>query len=209
MPHPGEQHGPCPRCGARTERLQEFCLDCGERLPRTGPPRRAPGDRLGRAAALLGLTVVATAAAVAAAPGSSGTPTRVSTRPPAVAPATTEVTLTFTGRTTTTAAPPTAPAPSPSRGLLAWPAGHAGYTDILASIPVSTGRSAAEHEARRAARGGLPEVGVLTSAQWSSLRAGYYVVFSGIYASPGAAASALARAHAAGFPDAYGARVSP
>ena len=237
MPHPGEQYGSCPRCGARTERFQEYCLDCGERLPRVRPARHAAGlslgDRLGPAAALLGLTIVATAASVAAEPGSGGTPTLVATQSVAVGPGTTQVTPTSTTVTTTpaptlttgtlptapgetgtapaTAAPPatTSPPPTLSGGLVGWPAGRSGYTDVLASIPVSAGRAAAEAQARSAARDGLPEVGVLTSAQWSSLRAGYYVVFSGIYASPNAATSALAGAHAGGYAGAYGARVSP
>jgi hypothetical protein len=46
-------------------------------------------------------------------------------------------------------------------------------------------------------------VGVLVSAQYSSLHAGYYVVFAGVYGTPSAAAAAVASAHSRGFPDAF------
>ena len=42
----------------------------------------------------------------------------------------------------------------------------------------------------------------------ASLHPGYYIVFSGIYGSAATATSALARARAQGFPDAYTARVT-
>jgi hypothetical protein len=49
---------------------------------------------------------------------------------------------------------------------------------------------------------------VLDSSTYPSLHPGYYVVFSGIYASSAQASTALPAAHAAGFPDAYQVRVS-
>ena len=94
-------------------------------------------------------------------------------------------------------------------GVLALrPSGKSGYTDVLESIPVSAGRAAAIGRARTAKRAGLSSVGVLVSAQYSSLHPGYLVVFSGIYATPEQAANGLATARAHGFPDAYQIRVT-
>jgi hypothetical protein len=111
--------------------------------------------------------------------------------------------VTATTPTTTT---PT-PTPHPSAPG-AWPPGKSGYTIVLESIPVSAGRAFAAARARTARRAGLPRVGVLDSSAYPSLHPGYYVVFSGIYASSAQASAALPAAHAAGFPDAYQARVS-
>ena len=72
------------------------------------------------------------------------------------------------------------------------------YTVILSSISISAGRGAAERDVRRFRKAGLRKVGVLLSSRYRSLRAGYYVVYSGSYASSAAArrAAAQARAHA-------------
>lgn len=67
------------------------------------------------------------------------------------------------------------------------------YTVILGSIRLSAGRRAAESQARRFRRAGLPGVGVLVSARYRSLRAGYYVVYSGSYATAADAKQAAAR----------------
>lgn len=68
------------------------------------------------------------------------------------------------------------------------------YTVILGSIRLSAGRRAAESQARRFRRAGLPGVGVLVSARYRSLRAGYYVVYSGSYATAADAKQAAATA---------------
>ena len=101
----------------------------------------------------------------------------------------------------------TVPAPNPN-ALAVWPAGESGYTDILESLPVTGGRAAAVTRARLAKRAGLKQVGVLASSQYSSLHPGYYVVFSGIYASQSQASAGLGTAHQHGFPDAYQTRVT-
>jgi hypothetical protein len=76
----------CPQCGASYEPLQEYCLECGRRLPTNrgvtgylagGWQRRFawyPGDWMWPVLGLLALTAIATAAAVAAGSprGSSG-----------------------------------------------------------------------------------------------------------------------------------------
>lgn len=68
------------------------------------------------------------------------------------------------------------------------------YTVILSSVRLSAGRGAAEREARRFRKAGLPGVGILVSAGYRSLRSGYYVVHSGSYATAAAAQQAAAKA---------------
>ncbi len=86
--------------------------------------------------------------------------------------------------------------------LIAWP-GRDGYTVVLDSIPVSAGRSRAVTKANAAIASGLERVGVLTSSDFASLRAGYYVVFTGIYDTETDARAAVSRVRGAGYPRAY------
>jgi hypothetical protein len=74
---------------------------------------------------------------------------------------------------------------------------------VLKSTPTSEGRGPAEAAAQRAINAGLPQVGILDSSNYSSLRPGYYVTFTGVYDTLNQAASALPRARSAGFPLAY------
>jgi len=228
----------CPRCGVAYEPTQEYCLECGARLPvnrgvvgvlASAWQRKFawyPGDWIWSTLLFLVLTILATGAALAAnsareassptlvatspsvsvGPGATPTNVPVSTSPatlpvPTNAPTITTGPLpsppgTATGRTVTT------PAVNPN-ALTAWPAGKSGYTVVLESLPVTNGRDAAVARARQAKAKGLRDVGVLVSAQYSSLHAGYYVVFAGVYASGSEAASAVAAAHSRGFPDAF------
>ncbi len=231
----------CPSCGVGYEPLQEYCLECGTRLPTNRGvvgflasewQRRIawyPGDWIWPVLLFLVLTIVATAAAVAAGSTSRGettiaatstpvtvgpgvqppvvpTSTSPSTLPTAPAPTITNGTLPRPpGSASTTSV--TTPAPNPN-ALATWPVGKAGYTNVLESLPVGAGRDTALARARAAKRNGLPQVGVLVSAQYSSLHPGYFVVFSGIYASQSQASAAVAAAHAKGFPDAYQTRVT-
>jgi hypothetical protein len=111
-----------------------------------------------------------------------------------------------TATTTPTITTPTTTAPS---GVGSWPAGRSGYTVILASVAQSQGRSEADAIAQRARAAGLPEVGVLFSSDYSSLRPGWWAVFSGVYDSDAEARAALPRAQSSGFPSAYPRRVAP
>jgi hypothetical protein len=243
MSEPARERDYCPSCGTAYEPLQEYCLECGTRLPTNRGvvgvlaaawQRRFawyPGDWVWPVLFFLALTVIATTAAVAATTTRKGsTRTLVATRnhvtvgpgapSPTVAP-TQSVTLpsapqpTFTtgplptapGVRTGTAAGPPKPAPNPN-ALAAWPAGKSGYTIILESIPVAQGRSNAVARARQAKRNGLSDVGVLLSSQYSSLHAGYWAIFSGIYANQADASAGVSKAHASGFPDAYQTRVT-
>ena len=150
------------------------------------------------------LTAIATAAAA-----SSVSTKHSPTKPKVTAPAKTRPAA--TQPTITTGPLPTAPGSkkAPPTAAGDWPAATSGYTNVLASIPVSAGRAVAEGRARAAAAAGLPRVGVLVSSRYPSLRGGYYVVFSGVYPTATQAVPGLAVAHARGFPDAYEARVSP
>jgi hypothetical protein len=209
----------CPTCGAPTEPGQEYCLECGARLPAGGGVlatvgrawrrrvRWYPGDWLPVVLALLAVAALATAAAVYAAQGDQeGVPGRtvVATSPP-------DVTVTETGTETTETAPvasvpteATTTATTPVDGAgpgnpVEWPADQDGFTVVLASMPVSGGREVALRNARSAIRSGLKEVGVLDSEAFASLHPGYYVVFAGVYDSSAEASEALADAEAAGF----------
>jgi hypothetical protein len=89
------------------------------------------------------------------------------------------------------------PAPEQRVGRLAtWPAGQEGWTIVLLSIPKQEkqARGLALQRARQARRRGLPEVGVLDSSRVAGLHPGYWVVFTGSYATKPEATSELRRA---------------
>jgi hypothetical protein len=77
------------------------------------------------------------------------------------------------------------------RGIVEWPAGEDGWTIVLATLPQTEGRKAAVTRARQARRRGLASIGVLDSSRFASLHPGYWIVFTGIYASEAEATSAL------------------
>jgi hypothetical protein len=222
----------CPRCGTPHSPSQEYCLECGLRLGgNRGMVRNLEAawrDRFGfypghwMWPALLGLVVAvvgATAAILLGASNGGGQKTIVATKPgTAHSPTTPRPTETValptvpSGTPTATAPPstPTSPPPattSPAPGgpgaLTTWPAARNGFTVVLESIPSSVGRSFAAARARAASRSGLPQVGVLNSADFSSLHPGYFVVFSGVYATQSAADEARITAAARGYPAAY------
>jgi hypothetical protein len=189
----------CPRCGTQYSPGQEYCLECGSRLPaRSGLVARLgsgwrrrfgwyPGDWIWPS--LLALLVAGGAGAASALwladRSSANNQTVVATSPQAsslqqtqTAP---EPTTTAPTTTQTTApAPPPPPPPPPVKTLAAWPAGRSAWTIVLDSLPSVNGRAPANAEARQALHLGLKKVGVLDSAQFSSLHPGYYVVFFGI-----------------------------
>jgi hypothetical protein len=213
----------CSTCGAATEPGQEYCLECGARLPSghgfmagVGRAWRRrlrwyPGDWLPIVLALLVVAALATAAAVyaggeddEAAPGR----TVVAISPPdaTTAEAETETTETETApvasvptEVTTTAPPDGAGPGSP----VEWPADEDAFTVVLSSLPVSGGRNLAMQTAQRGIREGLEEVGVLDSEDYASLHPGFFVAFAGVYPSLEAAQNAVADARDAGFANAY------
>jgi hypothetical protein len=178
----------CRTCGAPAEPGQEYCLECGNRLL---PPRRPPALAAWIVPSLVALLVAAGGAAAAIAatrgPGQHGPSTIVAVSPLRPAP------------------PPPSPPPArhaskqarPQEGphLISWPAGN-GYTIVLATLPLAQGAAAARTKALAALRHGLPQVGVLVSSSYPSLQPGYYMVFSGVFASLAAAQSSLDTAKA-------------
>jgi hypothetical protein len=183
----------CRTCGAPAEPGQEYCLECGNRLV---PGRSVPAVATWILPSVVAL-VVATAGAAAAIAATHdrsrhGTGALVAVSPLPPAPRTPVV-------------PPVKPKPhakpQKTKQLIAWPVGN-GYSIILATIPLSQGASAARAKALAAQRAGLPQVGVLVSSSFASLQPGYYMVFSGVYASLAEAQSSLVNAKST-FPGAY------
>ena len=214
----------CPRCGASLEPLQEYCLDCGLRVRgggvvpalASGWQRRLrwyPGDWVWPSLLALVVAVIASAGAIwwtrdassAASTTVVGDTASLPTVPttesvPRTGPAATVPTQT---RQTTTA-----PRRRAKRALIEWPQGRNGWTLVLVSLPTSAGRPQAVGRAREAVRAGLDEVGVIDSSEHASLHPGYYVVFSGMYPTIGAAQDAVSDAAEAGFENAYARRIT-
>jgi hypothetical protein len=215
----------CPRCGAPRDAFQEYCLECGIRLPpppgavvrRTIWSRESPLWLWAALAALLVVALIAGAIVAIAATDEeekgfvvSTNPTTtntvgVITQPPTftINPGTTATApTTTTTLPTTTQATTTVPTTTTTGTLATWPAGKDGYTIVLRSVPKSQGRDTAEAEARRAMSQGLTQVGVLDSSDYTSMRSGYWVVFSGIYDTKAQAQSGLPTARSR-YPLAY------
>jgi hypothetical protein len=219
----------CPRCGAQYALTQEYCLECGLRLPAaTGAiavlgsawRRRLgwyPGDWVWPA--LLAFVLAAVAGVVSALwltdTSSSATETIVATSPAATSIARTATAPpepTTTQPTTTATGTSRLKAPGSARGpirLTTWPASKSGWTVVLDSVPVSNGRAGALAQARQAGQLGLKDVGVIDSGQFSSLHPGYYVIFAGIYATQAEAQSAIIDAHQKGYRGPYPRRIVP
>lgn len=85
-----------------------------------------------------------------------------------------------------------------------WPGGS-GFTAILASSDSEAEASSTQAEATDR---GL-DAGILYSSNFSSLRPGYWVVFSGVFSGASGAAARASRAHDLGYTDAYPRFVAP
>lgn len=112
-----------------------------------------------------------------------------------------------------TAAPTPTPAPAPvtpepegdtTASLGDWPGGS-GYAAMLGAF---SSEENARSRQREATEMGL-DAGVLYSNNFSSLRPGYWVVFSGTFATESEAAARAAHAQELGYSDAYPRFVSP
>jgi hypothetical protein len=164
---------------------QEYCLECGERVPWPHGAAAAlgrwwrrnlpgyPGDWIWPTLGALAIAAGGAAAAIAATGGTARS-----------APRTITATSELLEPSTTVAAPPR------GRRVLAWPHEN-GWTIVLATYPVANGGGVARDRAARALAARLPQVGILLSSNFASLHPGYYVVFSGIYASQDDAEAAL------------------
>jgi hypothetical protein len=173
----------CPRCGDLVEQGQEYCVECGLRLPGEGPVGMARDPGAGWIArSLLGLVVALAGAAVAVAATNGDDTSSLRTATGGFARAPVE-------------GSPETPEVS-SDTVIDWPLGEDGWTIALASFPQTGGRKVAVARAREARRRELPSVGVLDSSRYASLHPGYWIVFTGVYSSEAEATSALGRARA-------------
>jgi hypothetical protein len=230
----------CPRCTAPYEPLQEYCLECGQRLvplPSESYARTVVWSRESPVwlwIALIALLLVALAAGaiVALAATDDDEPTAaassdVDTIP--VGPPTDPITIdtltgestitiptdqttstffptnTFTTTTFPTGTTSTTTTTTTGGGgtIMNWPSGTDGWTVVLKSTPLGEGRGPAESAAQQAINRGLPEVGILSSSNYSTMNPGYYVTFTGVYDTQNEAENALPRARSSGFPTAY------
>lgn len=232
----GAEGGECPRCGTPYEPFQEYCLECGLRLPvsagiipvlSTAWRRRIPwypGDWIWPVLGALIIAALAAAIAIlATTDNGSPTKTTAATGPPVPVgtgtveppPAGTNTSSlptttipTTTAETGTDVIPPPPPPPPPDQTeLIEWPQGQNGWTIVLASTPESAGEGGATRLGREALDSGLPDVGVLNSSEFSSLHPGYFVVFTGIYDSESEARAALDTAKAS-YPQAYARQIT-
>ena len=180
----------CPRCGEGVAAGQEYCLECGLRLPGAARLGAVPASPRRLALPLLLAAVVAVGGAAAAI-------------------ALTRETATATPIFTATGGSEVVPTSTVAVSAIAtWPAGKSGWTNILVSVPKVDGRDAAVARAEQARRRGLRDVGVLDSSRYPSLHPGYWVVYAGIYPSEPEAASRLREAKGAQR-GARSARVTP
>jgi hypothetical protein len=212
--------GNCPNCGAPVRPDQDWCLNCGAAV--TTEVAGAGGWRT-PVAIVAAVLLVAAAALVFAFIELSGEADRVARAPvtPVTGPTgTATVTPTPTATPTTTMPGTTGPSgptgfttgpsgalsptPTPAGGGIGkWPAGETAYTVILFS---ETSRSSAQSKAKTVSS--LPNVGILNSSDFSSLRGGYWVVFSDQYDTIDEATKAAEDA-ASQAPGAYAKEVVP
>ncbi len=203
-PSPVGSPEPCRGCGAPLADDQRYCLECGERRtpmssvllggpPATSAPPREPpsappgaagadGDGGGRSSAvtvIAGVGVLLLAMGVGVLIGRSGGGKQVASAPQVI-------TVQGAGAGTSTPATETATFTDD------WPSGTSGYTVQLQTLPVTgTQVSAVEAAKSSASAKGAKAVGALKSEDFSSLPAGSYVIYSGVYHKQAEAQKAL------------------
>jgi hypothetical protein len=220
----------CPRCGATREPDQRYCLECGLPLPTTDgtvPALRRrwirrlgwyPGDWIWLSLLTLLVAIAGAAVAILVTRHRNERAGQTFVEPPTQSVQQPTVVPTTSPPTVNTATLPQPPEPTTSRsptkpkphraGPIAWPANENGWTIVLVSYPKTNGRAPADTAAARAAKDGLPQVGVLDSSSYASLVPGYYVVFTGIYGSKALADAAVSTARQAGFGGAYSRQIA-
>lgn len=105
------------------------------------------------------------------------------------------------------APPPVSTSPLPEKIVIGTPGGGRkathGWIVILASIPTGEGKSSANSFATKARGRGLSPVSVLNSSNRKPLRGGYWVVYTGPYATLAAVTARAGSVHSTGYPTAY------
>lgn len=176
----------CSNCGAPVRPDQDWCLSCGAAV--TTEVAGASGWRtpIAIVAAVLLLAVGGLVFAFVELSGEAGTvasapvePTTAPTGPSG--PSGTSGPSGATGPSGPTGTPgpvegAETPTPSDTTAVGRWPAGEDAYTVILFS---ETSFAAARSKAQTVSS--LPGVGILNSSRFSTLRSGYFVVFSDQY----------------------------
>jgi hypothetical protein len=152
--------------------------------PAAPPPGARPADgagqRNGTLTVIAGVGVLLLAMGVGVLIGRSGA-SKQSTAPPQV--------ISVASAPSTGAA---APAASEASFTSDWPAGKTGYTVQLQTLPQSgTAVTAVESAKSAASAKGAKSVGALKSEEFSSLTAGSYVIYSGVYTKKAEAEKAL------------------
>jgi hypothetical protein len=199
---PRQQGEACVACGSPLAADQRYCLECGERRApvsdflRSGPPRRpapaspppqappstgleAPGapGRSNTLSLLAGIGVLLLAMGVGVLIGRSGS----GSGKPAPAQV---ISVGSTGTGTSTTAEESFTGD--------WPSGTKGFTVQLETLPSSGTSVASVAKAKTAASAkGASSVGALKSEEFSSLTAGSYVIYSGVYHKRSEAQKAL------------------
>ncbi len=202
----------CRRCGVALAEDQRYCLECGERRtpissvllggpptasdapasqPPTPPPLpgRARADDANRGNAvtvIAGVGVLLLAMGVGVLIGRSGGSKSSGS---AAAP---QVITVASAPASGAASAPGASAGEASTFSSDWPTGKSGYTVQLQTLPSSSAKTS-EVEAAKTAAGakGAKGVGALKSEEFSSLAAGNYVIYSGVYGKRAEAQKAL------------------
>jgi hypothetical protein len=164
----------CPRCREPLAAHQEYCLACGARA--AGASAHGLGSSWTRRSLVAAAAALVAAIGAIAATGSDGGGATIETAIGGFA----EAPKASQGE-----------APESASGAAEWPVGEDGWTIALASLPQTGGRAPALARARAARAKGLAAVGVLDSSRYASLHPGYWIVFSGVYASEAEATSAL------------------
>jgi septal ring-binding cell division protein DamX len=214
----------CPRCGAAMAPDQEWCLACGAAAGTEVVEAEGWRIPLYLGGGLVALAIIGVILAIVALSNqkqeanATPTPTAVASVPPGAtisplpSPTTAPVTPvpttddgtgtaapTETPTATATEAPTDTPTPDAGSGTFpGWTGSDGDYTIIIKS---ATSQSSAEKTAQKAQDAGTT-VGILNSDDYSSLNGGYYVVFSGDYATKSDAQADLDGIRA-DFKDAY------
>jgi hypothetical protein len=210
----------CPRCGTARARGDRYCLACGLKLPvvdgavpalRRRWLRRVgwyPGDWVWLSLASLVVAVGGAAAAIAVTSRDSDAKPVIYTAPGKVAVAEPSGIPVRPRATVNTRTLPKAPEPTVFPKRVSWPADENGWTIVLVSYPKVSGLPTARATVDRAVKANLRRVGIIDSGNYASLQPGYFVVFTGIYASKVDADAAVGTAKQAGFGGAYSRQIA-